>query len=750
MKNNQFLAKSDPIETIQEHTDNLIKMFEQLKKIYCSKIKLLKWDLLYIACITHDLGKINPHFQNKLYKQINKRNKSTKYPLLETKTNKELPHGCISASLIHKKYLEQLSKEEKQILLWVVYYHHYRKNIDDVTVTDRNDILDNDITKFINQFEYDKLLYGLDINYGIRRYLDQKPAIEENQALYYQYVITKGFLNKIDYAASSHLDKIEINDFDLISYLNGYMKEKGYRLNKLQNYVKENTNKNLVIVASTGMGKTEAGLLWIGNDKGFFTLTLRVSINSIYKRILKQINYKNVGLLHSDTISEYINYNENKELDIDYFNKTKQLSLPLTVCTLDQIIDVVYKYPNYEFKLATFSYSKIIIDEIQMYSPDMLALLIIFLKQLSDVKGRFMIMTATLPDIFIYFMKKYKIPFDNPKLFASNKKRHKVKLIKHGINVDKIISSYHEEKKKILVIVNTVRKAQEIFTDLRNTKISLKEINLFHSRFIQNERNKKSTNIFNFGQLDNKEYGIWVTTQIVEASLDIDFDELHTELSDLSGFIQRMGRVYRKRVLLDDRINVFVYVGSSYKDISGIGSIINKEIFEISKENLINYNTKVLTEEDKFMLIQKTYSYDILKNTEYFKKIDQVINSYMYISDFIYEKSDVNIRNIDMINVIPTKVYKDNKKEINFIVDKISELKGKEKLVEKQQLINKVKGYTIQIQRRRLNNSNYVIEKGRIEITNYFKIYIVNYEYDNLLGLTFTINEEENLQERMF
>ena len=33
------------------------------------------------------------------------------------------------------------------------------------------------------------------------------------------------------------------------------------------------------------MGKTEAGLLWLGNHKGFFILPLRTAINAIYARI---------------------------------------------------------------------------------------------------------------------------------------------------------------------------------------------------------------------------------------------------------------------------------------------------------------------------------------------------------------------------------------------------------------------------------------------------------------------------------
>ena len=36
------------------------------------------------------------------------------------------------------------------------------------------------------------------------------------------------------------------------------------------------------------MGKTETALIWIDNDKGFFTLPLRVSINALFDRYLKR------------------------------------------------------------------------------------------------------------------------------------------------------------------------------------------------------------------------------------------------------------------------------------------------------------------------------------------------------------------------------------------------------------------------------------------------------------------------------
>lgn len=89
--------------------------------------------------------------------------------------------------------------------------------------------------------------------------------------------------------------------------------------------------------------------------------------------------------------------------------------MPLTISTLDQILDFVFKEEGFEKKLATLSYSKLVIDEIQMYSPKMLACLLAALKEITDIGGKFTIMTATFAPFLSDLMeKKLNIPFNKP------------------------------------------------------------------------------------------------------------------------------------------------------------------------------------------------------------------------------------------------------------------------------------------------------------------------------------------------
>ena len=82
---NNFLAKSNPKETIEAHTNKLLSNFKILKEIYPSLN--ISWDILYKACLYHDLGKMNMKFQDKIEKR--------------KKHNDEIPHGILSLLFIN-------------------------------------------------------------------------------------------------------------------------------------------------------------------------------------------------------------------------------------------------------------------------------------------------------------------------------------------------------------------------------------------------------------------------------------------------------------------------------------------------------------------------------------------------------------------------------------------------------------------------------------------------------------------------
>ena len=74
-------------------------------------------------------------------------------------------------------------------------------------------------------------------------------------------------------------------------------------------------------------------------------------------------------------------------------------------------------------------------------------------------------------------------------------------------------------------------------------------------------------NIMQFSE-NRESVGIWVTTQIVEASLDIDFDILYTEMCTADSLLQRMGRCNRKGRYIPSKPNIKIYKNRKCKKTS--------------------------------------------------------------------------------------------------------------------------------------------------------------------------------------
>lgn len=427
-----------------------------------------------------------------------------------------------------------------------------------------------------------------------------------------KYILIKGLLNKLDYVASLDKDGVNVEENsknksgkDVSEKVEEIVKNKfkgEYR--EVQSYMKDKKDENIIVVSPCGSGKTEAALLWSGGQKLFYTLPLKVSINAIYERIHNNIGYDKVLLLHSDAFQYYLE--NGKETDINAYSRARRMSAPLIITTVDQIFRIVFRYNGYEEILSTLSYSKIIIDEIQMYSPVMIAYILLGLKVITEIGGKFAIMTATFPPVLYDFLNDLKVAYVKQEVsFKPNiDRRHKIRVVRgEDIDIEKV--KEFGKNKKILVIVNTIKQAQKLYEELQE-----ENIHLLHSHYIKSHRKLLEESILEFTNREkNKESGIWVSTQIVEASLDIDFDILFTEMSSLDSIFQRMGRVFRSRRYLGEEPNIYIYDNKN-----GVPYIINKDIYDYSIDEISNYTEKVLTEEDKEKMIENVF--DLHKNSK--------------------------------------------------------------------------------------------------------------------------------------
>lgn len=697
-----FLAKSD--KTIREHSDDLKKRVYYLKKIGYIKGEHLFY-LLLECCKHHDDGKANFSFQRRV--------SSKRW--IPFDPEKEIPHNVLSVYYLDKTQYEEM--DYLKIASAILYHHDYCD--EDRVINEKWMLIDENLLEGYSS----ESLSGDEIEYLM------------NEGLYGEnLIVLKGLLRRCDYSASGEY-KIEYpNDF-LLEKLERMMqrwKEKNENAdwNELQKFAIENRETDIIAVASTGMGKTEAGLLWIGDQKGFFILPVRTAINAIYDRVREEILQEEkleerVALLHSEAL-EY--YNDNvEELDItEYFDRGKHLSLPLSISTLDQLFNFVLRYKGYETKLATLSYSKIVIDEIQMYEPDLLAVLIRGLGQIHRLGGKIAIVTATLAPFIKQLLKEdAEIEFKE-KDFILDKIRHSVSVKDGAIQAEDIVTQYLENKKsgksnKILIVCNTIKKAQALYEELKTQLGEIEELNLFHSRYIRQDRKKLEKEIRRFGKTycDEKnkildcQNGIWISTSLVEVSLDIDFDYLFTELSELNGLFQRMGRCNRKGVKNLDKYNCFVYcAGEEVK--RGQKGFLDPIFYEQSRKALQEVEG-LLSEEKKMDLINRYFTMEQVKDSSFMKKYREVYNQLMELRIGDFEEGE-QLRSIFNQDIIPKLVFDENRE---FILEQQDRLRK----IEKQ--LRKSKGEErVQYLKERLNCQQNLKE---------FVVSIPKYEYQNYM-----------------
>lgn len=679
-----YYAKSiDENITIEKHTQMVLDSYHELmklKKLYFNE----KFDkMIELSIKYHDIGKVNTIFQEKMRGHY---------------TDDEIPHGYLSALTVDFRKIGFSRKEIKEfkVIINSVFYHHRR-----------GEFLKDKIKEFSKNYYEEQLSNYLGDNYQNLSYANlnliypRNPTSTITDEEWIEFVTVKGILNRCDWSASGNL-VIEIEAEQ--SMKDNILKR--FNPNNVQQFMMEHDNENVAIIASTGAGKTEAALLWLNDEKGFFTLPMKVSANAIYQRIknhylLPVNNQEKVAILHSDCYKLYENNGDN---DLSNYHNARNLAYPLTVCTIDQIFKFAYKALGTEHLLATLKYSKVIIDELQAYSPDMLATIITALKYINKIGGKFAIITATLPQFILDELSTCNIKY---KRFIGNiDNRHKIMIHEDDIlnDLDSILDD--AQSKKVLIICNTVNSAQKLYNEFLELNSDV-EIHLLHSRYTKKHRQILEDDVIEFSKSDR--VGICISTQIVEASLDIDFDVLYTYLSSIDSLIQRMGRVYRKRENSHQLSNVHIY---TFKD--GIGYVYDKTIFERTLDVLKDYHNQMFLEEDKVNCMDKVYNRKELEKTKYMKIYNEKMEYLSNLTALQVEKSEVDnkFRNINSIYILPERFY--DLKEIKSLIDQI--INDKKNTTKRYELLNNLIDYCIPYTiYRPLNSKGYIDTKSCID-----------------------------------
>jgi len=656
-------------KTLKEHHKDIVTCAEMFFLEYGEYFTEKEKKLVVEACRIHDLGKVNLVFQAMICPKL-----AEKFHIDVRKTP-QIPHGFLSAVTISLDEFDDLSElfSDKDFgpFITAVYYHHdredhynspaIRKYAEKYYMKQIEEYLNRKIRK-LNCSNLDDLLFRNNVYTG--KYIPDSNAWKE-------YLLIKGLLNKFDYTVSAGYENaesaIDLHEKKLVKNIEKFLN--GKELRPAQKFMKMNRDKNLIVIAPTGSGKTEASLLWMNGEKSFYTLPLKVSSNAIYLRIKENYEYKDVALLHSDAMAVYLReYNGNEDIGEKY-ERSKMLSQPLTVCTVDQLFRFVYRALGTEIFAATLKYSKLVLDEIQAYEPRVIATIIYGLKMIQEMGGKFAIITATFSPVLKYFMEQYGLvegkqyifkDFTGKEYQVEKYPRHKVEIRHSEMNLDEI--RLRGKNRKVLVICNTVSKAQKLYKKLEGENVWL-----LHSKYIRRDRAFLERKIMGFSE--SGESGIWITTQIVEASLDIDFDILYTEMCTADSLLQRMGRCNRKGRYCPNEANIVVFDNRNGVSEGKRRSVYEDKLYDRSLELLSKYEHILFSEDKKTAYMNEVYSVDGVKETIYFENIQKDLKLFSEIHPTEYSADEAEVRDIRSVTIVPENVYVENQNLFEYGVE---------------------------------------------------------------------------------
>ena len=358
-----------------------------------------------------------------------------------------------------------------------------------------------------------------------------------------------------------------------------------------------------LIEAPTGSGKTEAALAYtsklLASDPGFgdgiiFALPTQATANAMLKRLEDIANKMfeggaSVVLAHGkrDLNSDFQNILSNSRLTAQgveeagvqcsqWLGASKKRAFlgQIGVCTIDQVLLSVLPVRHQFVRGFGVQKSILIIDEVHAYDSFMNGLLAEVLKLQKQAAGSVILLSATLPHhqkekllqswgvqseqknpaypLVTHASDNQSISFELPESEQSEERIVSVEtwqaeqLVLSTEQLKKIVQAAGQGA-KVAVICNLVADAQAIAKQL--AELTTTSVDLFHSRFRFVDRQEIEKNITGYyGKEEDKRVSggrILVATQVIEQSLDLDFDWMLTQLCPVDLLFQRLGRLHR-------------------------------------------------------------------------------------------------------------------------------------------------------------------------------------------------------------
>lgn len=756
----------------------LVKHLEEVRDISINEIPFEYKRAYEIIALSHDFGKYTSYFQQ--YLKDNKKSNLSN-------------HGFVSA--VFSGYLGLECYGEGSILPLIIYntvlHHHGNlenfstnlpssfKNISrssfPINVLERIDIAYNQIEDMKSNVELiNSDMYELGFSNIFEGFIEDEEVIEKTLGKLRKLDLLSirnlkseenYFIHQMLYSALISADKMSASNtfiptemYANYETLNDARKKKFGKPTKsidkvrteiyekvLEN-IEENYNESKLfsITAPTGTGKTITGFFaalklkeLLGDDrKIIYSLPFTSIIEQNYEvlfELFKDIesfkkNYSSYIIKHHNlsTVeyeSEYRDYSKTQaELLIENW------SSGIVVTTFVQLLETLIGSRNRMLKkFNSIKGSIIILDEVQAIDIRYFDLADYILRKVCEYLGvRIIIMTATKPLILTDAIELLENNEEYFKLFKRTRLIPRVE----KITVDEFVEEFIEnlEDKSYMIVCNTIRQSLEIYKELENLD---RDVYYLSTNILPIHRRKRIEKIAK--RLKNSEKIILVSTQVVEAGVDLDFDVVIRDMGPIDSIIQCAGRCNRNNK--NDIGEVFIYSMVDENDKSFGSYVYGNTLMNISLEIL--KNKEEIYEEEYFKLIN-----------EYFKKIKQdksqqssrgFIDS---IKTLDFSEGEHSLKRFSLIQNNPGYI------DVFFIYDNLAEkvyedylsLSGIKDFNEKRELYLDIqrymKDYTISIPNKYFRS--FTVERGLIILPNEG----IEQFYDNDTGFKREENDE--------
>lgn len=591
-------AKSAPEgqtgETLLQHTEFVVRALAGIAQLrpdlHLQAESPRLWHWTFWACCLHDLGKAATGFQKQLRTGMwwGHRHEVLSLAFLGWLPCEETDREWIAAAIAshHKDVNElqqsypndleeddvvlgnliaQLPHETVQALLAVLnsLVEQWRITLGFASLGVEPCAFDSQAldVKMFHKYAAEQLCRNLKVFYRLERALRQgKRAEAEITAS----LLLRGLIVTADHTASAHVQPLT----PTLRGVDDLLQRLHLDWDALYEHQRLCTRADVstILTAPTGSGKTESALLWAakqsektsGTPRLFYVLPFQASMNAMHRR-LKILFPNEVGLQHGHSLHAlyraYLQADATPPQAARLAQWARNLSnlhaYPIKVLSPYQLLKACYRLRGYEAVLADCFGGLFIFDEMHAYEPERLAMIVGMMQFLHRrLRARFCIMTATMPPPIVARIREALGSTTEIKAsdaLAERFCRHRLRLqtgeIVEEKNLEYIVnmaSSGHS----VLACCNTVRRAQELYV-LLQARLPDTSVNLLHSRFTAGDRLRKEGAWLKDLSKPIQPDGVLVATQVVEVSLNLDFDTIFTEPAPLEALLQRFGRVNR-------------------------------------------------------------------------------------------------------------------------------------------------------------------------------------------------------------